>query len=297
MAQEFTPRRNIAGILLATVIWGRMIKFQYSIFALPYAWLGAFLAARGLPPLNALIWLTIAMVGVRSFAMTLNRLADLDLDRLNPRTAKRALVTGDISLNAARVFAFGSALVYFGACVFIGRLALILSPIPIMVIIVYSWSKRWTWTSPFILGLAHAFAPAAGWISVDQHLTLPIALFSCAVLFWTAGFDMIYSTQDLDFDIACSLPSLPARSGVAVTLDLAACSHFVFIIFLFLAVWGNGLGWIGLLMWLLVVGAIILEHRLVKPDDLRRLNTAFFTLNAVIAISIFVGALLAIFLG
>lgn len=287
----------------AVRVWMRMIRFEYSLFALPYAYLGAFLAAAAgssegafvFPPLWSLLWLTVAMVGIRSFAMTLNRLADMDVDALNPRTAGRALITGAISVNAARVFAFVSVLAYFAGCYFMNRLALILSPVPILVIISYSWAKRFTWKTHFLLGLCHAFAPVAGWISVSPEITLPAVLFSCAMLFWTAGFDMIYSTQDADFDIACRLHSAPAQFGVPVALTLAGLCHTVFALFLFMAFWGSGLGIAGFVTWLVVAGLLVWEHKLVKPGDLKKLDAAFFILNAIIAALIFLGVLAGIY--
>lgn len=279
----------------ALKVWARMIKLEHSLFALPYAFLGAFLAAGGMPPLWPLLWLTVAMVGIRSFAMTLNRLADIEFDRLNPRTSKRALVTGEISVPAARVFAFLSILVYFVGCIFLNRLAFILSPVPVLVIIAYSFAKRYTWTTHFILGLCHAFAPMAGWISVNPHIALTPALFSCSLIFWTAGFDMIYSCQDADFDVAVGLHSAPAKFGTTFSLVLASFSHVVFALFLGMAFWSAYLGWIGFGAWLVVAGLLVGEHRLVKPQDLRQVNTAFFTLNAVIAAVIFAGTVLALF--
>ncbi len=276
-------------------VWARMIKFEHSLFALPYAYLGAFLAVRGLPPLWSLLWLGVAMVGIRSYAMTLNRLADLEFDRLNPRTSRRALVTGEISVNAARVFAFASVLAYFLACLCMNRLVLILSPIPVLVVTAYSFAKRYTWATHFVLGLCHAFAPVAGWLSVEPVITPQAALFSCALLFWTAGFDMIYSCQDADFDRAIKLHSAPVRFGVPLTLQLAALCHAVFALFLLMAFWVSGLGGIGALTWLVVAALLVWEHRLVRPGDLARVNTAFFTLNAVIAAAILVGVLAALF--
>lgn len=286
-------------------VWMRMIRFEYSLFALPYAYLGAFLATASInsgmegfsfPPLWSLIWLTVAMVGVRSFAMTLNRLADMDVDALNPRTAGRALLTGAISVNAARIFAFISVLAYFAGCFFLNQLALILSPVPILIIIAYSWAKRFTWKTHFVLGLCHAFAPVAGWISVSPEITLPAVLFSCAMLFWTAGFDMIYSTQDADFDVACRLHSAPARFGIPMALTLAGLCHAVFSLFLFVAFWASNLGVPGFVTWLVVSGLLVWEHKLVKPDDLKRLDAAFFILNAVIAALILLGVLIGIYM-
>ncbi len=279
-------------------VWARMIKLEHSLFALPYAWLGAFLAAAAMgtwwPPLWEFLWLTVAMVGVRSFAMTLNRLLDLPYDAVNPRTSQRALVTGEISVNAARFFAFVSALVYFGAVALINTTVFVLSPVPVLAIILYSYSKRYTWMCHFLLGFCLAFAPVAGWLCVLPVLSIEAALFFLAVLFWSAGFDMIYSTQDMDFDIAAGLFSAPARFGIPFTLTLAAFCHVIFAIFLYLAFWAAGLGLVGAVTWFIVVGLLLWEHRMVKPDNLEKVNTAFFTLNAVIAALVFVGTIVAL---
>ncbi len=281
-------------------VWARMIKLEHSLFALPYAWLGAFLAAGSLgafwPPLWEFIWLTVAMVGVRSFAMTLNRLLDLPYDAINPRTCRRALVTGDISVRAARFFAFVSALVYFGAVALINTTVLALSPVPILAIILYSYAKRYTWLCHFLLGFCLAFAPVAGWLCVQPVLTLEASLFFLAVLFWSAGFDMIYSTQDMDFDIAANLHSAPVQFGIPFTLTLAAFCHVLFAIFLYLAFWSTGLGLIGAITWFIVAGLLVWEHRMVKPDNLEKVNTAFFTLNAVIAALVFAGTIVALWM-
>lgn len=284
----------------SAMVWARMIKLEHSLFALPYAWLGAFLAAGNMggfwPPLWEFIWLTVAMVGVRSFAMTLNRLLDLPYDAINPRTCRRALVTGDISVGAARFFAFASALVYFGAVALINSTVLALSPVPVLAIILYSYAKRYTWQCHFLLGFCLAFAPVAGWLCVQPVLTLEAALFFLAVLFWSAGFDMIYSTQDMDFDIAAGLYSAPVSFGIPFTLTLAAFCHVLFAIFLYLAFWSIGLGFIGAIAWFVVVGLLVWEHRMVKPDNLEKVNTAFFTLNAVIAALVFVAAIVGLWL-
>lgn len=269
----------------------RMIKIEHSVFALPFAYLGAFLAARGWPGWPTALLLTVAMVAVRSYAMTVNRLADVDFDRLNPRTQARPLVTGEVGERAARLFAAGSAVVFVLTCAGMNSLVLALSPAALAISTLYSYSKRFTWLCHFILGATLGLAPLAGWLAVAPRLDLVPVLFGLGVLFWVAGFDIIYACQDVAFDRQTGLHSLPARLGLERALALAAFCHADTAIFFLLAGWAAGLSWLYLAVWAAIAGLLAWEHRLVRPDDLSRVNLAFFTLNGVVSILLFLGAL------
>lgn len=291
----------------------RMIKIEHSIFALPFAWLGLFSAAGGRPDLKTLTLLSLAMIAGRSFAMTANRIADLRYDAANPRTAGRPLVTGEISVTQAKIFAAGSAilLLLFSAllnapCFWLGALVLALS-------LLYSYAKRFTWLCHFILGAVLGLAPLAGWLASGQVFTapppialasttlapsalafLPPLLLSLAVMFWVAGFDVIYACQDIRFDQEHKLFSMPARFGLDRALGLAAAFHANTVLFLLLGGWLLGLGFSWHAALLLVAALLFRQHRMVSPSDLSRVNAAFFTLNAAVSPLIFIGALFSL---
>ncbi len=273
----------------------RMIKIEHSIFALPFAYAGIFLAAKGLPAWNLLLALTVAMVAVRSFAMAFNRLVDLPTDRLNPRTAKRPLVTGEISVPQTRAFCAFTALIFVVSCAFLNTLCLWLSGPALLFAAAYSYTKRFTWLCHFWLGATLGLAPLAGWLAVQPTLHMTPVLFFFAVTFWVAGFDIFYSCQDADFDKAHGLHSVPAHFGLEKALVVAAFSHAVTVIFLLLAGWSATLSWWWYALWALMSGILLWEHVLVKADDLSRVNMAFFTLNGLIAVGVFVAVLLGIY--
>lgn len=274
----------------------RMIKIEHSVFALPFAYIGAFLAADGWPGFFNLLILTVAMVAVRSFAMAFNRYADLDIDKENPRTQDRPLVTGELSTRFTLVFIVGTAMIFVAMCALMNPLCLFLSPLALGLSAFYSFCKRFTYWCHFVLGMVLGLAPVAGWLSVDPTMTLPAALFFCGVTLWVAGFDLLYACQDADFDKERELWSIPARLGIPAALGISTLSHTTTAVFFLLAGWAAGLGWI----YFLVAGAVGLvlmgEHLLVKPDDLSRVNVAFFTMNGVIAVVLFFGVLLDLFL-
>lgn len=275
----------------------RMIKIEHSIFALPYAWAGAFLAAHALPPLPILGWLTLAMIGVRSFAMTFNRIADVRYDRENPRTRQRPLVTGAITMRQAWLFTFFMAAIFIFSCFMLNYTCLILSVPALGFAGFYSYLKRISPLSHYWLGATLGLAPLAGWLAVSPHtLGLSAILLFFAVTFWVGAFDVYYAFQDVDADIKAGLHSIPADFGGASAMALAAFSHVVTIIFLFLTGVAASLGWP---WYVLVAGCAFLlcaEHRLVNPDDLSHVNTAFFTLNGIISPLILVGIILGIYL-
>jgi 4-hydroxybenzoate polyprenyltransferase len=271
----------------------RMIKIEHSIFALPFAWVGAFLAARGWPGLETLLLLTVAMVGVRSFAMAFNRVADLPYDRKNPRTAKRPLVTGEITPWQTWRFCGLMAVLFIVSCAAMNPLCLALSPFALILAALYSYSKRITSLCHFLLGSVIALAPIGGWLSVSPAFHLAPVLLAFAVLFWIAGFDILYSCQDAAFDAESGLHSLPVRCGPAGAMLISSFSHVNTVVFLFLAGLACSLsaGW----YVTLAVSAAVLwwEHRLVGPDNLSQIRLAF-ALNGPISLLLLVGALLGI---
>lgn len=273
----------------------RMIKIRHSIFALPFAYAGAFLAARGMPEPGALILLTIAMVGIRSFAMAINRVADLPYDRKNPRTARWPLVTGEITPWQTWRFAGVMAALFVFCCAALNSACLALAPLALIVSFLYSYTKRITWLCHFALGAVIGLAPIAGWLSGSPSFALPPLLLGLAVLFWIAGFDILYSCQDLGFDQGEGLHSLPVRFGLQGAMLISAFSHVNTVLFLFLAGIACGLsfGW----YFALAISAGILwwEHRIVGPDDLERVRLAF-ALNGPISVLLFLGTLMGVFL-
>ncbi len=265
-----------------------MIKWEHSIFALPFALCGAMLAARGVPTLHQLVWIVVAMVAARSAAMSFNRLADASIDGANPRTQGRALPAGVLTQDFVRMFVLLAAAVFLLAAWELNRLAFLLSPLALAVLLLYSYTKRFTRWSHLVLGFALGIAPAAAWIAVRGSLEPRILLLTAAVTFWVAGFDVLYACQDLEFDRSAGLHSIPRYFGVANSLWIARSFHLVMLILLASLVWAFGLGKIaaaGVFAVLLLIGY---EHSLVSKDDLSKLNAAFFTMNGVIAVVFFV---------
>ena len=275
----------------------RMIKIEHSVFALPYAWAGAFLAARGLPSARSLIFLTIGMIAARSFAMAFNRLADLPFDRDNPRTQQRPLVTGVISQKQTWAFCALMAIIFIAACGALNTVCLWLAVPALLFAAIYSLLKRFTALCHFWLGATLGLAPLAGWLSVNpSSLGLPAILLFWAVTFWVAAFDIYYAFQDMDFDVAFELHSVPASLGADTALTLAAFSHAMTSIFLLLAGYAANLSWPWYIVWFGISVMLLLEHRLMKPQDLRHVNTAFFTLNGIISPVVLIGVLLGIYI-
>lgn len=275
----------------------RMIKIEHSVFALPYAWAGAFLAARGMPSARSLIFLTIGMIAARSFAMAFNRLADLPFDRDNPRTQQRPLVTGVISQKQTWAFCALMAIIFIGSCAALNTVCLWLAVPALLFAAIYSLLKRFTALCHFWLGATLGLAPLAGWLSVNAtSLGLAPILLFWAVTFWVAAFDIYYAFQDMDFDVAFELHSVPATLGPDTALTLAAFSHAMTSIFLLLAGYAASLSWPWYIVWFGISVMLLLEHRLMKPQDLRHVNTAFFTLNGIISPVVLIGVLLGIYI-
>ena len=265
-----------------------MIKWEHSVFALPFALCGAMLAARGVPTLHQLLWIVVAMVSARSAAMAFNRLADASLDAANPRTQARALPAGELTPNFVRKFVGLSSVVFVIAAFELNRLAFLLSPVALAIILLYSYTKRWTRWSHLVLGLALGIAPAAAWIAVRGSLDSLILLLTAAVTFWVAGFDVLYACQDYAFDEQAGLHSIPRYCGVARSLWIARSLHLIMLVLLALLIFAFGLGplsTIGVAAVFLLLGY---EHSLVSKDDLSKLNAAFFTMNGVIAVVYFI---------
>jgi 4-hydroxybenzoate polyprenyltransferase len=274
---------------VVTSLWGKtrttleMIKWEHSIFALPFALTAALLAANGLPAVRTVIWILVAMVAARSCAMAFNRWADAELDAANPRTKSRAIPAGLLSREFVLGFTLLAGLVFVLAAAALNRLTLYLSPLVLVVLLGYSYTKRITRWSHLVLGLALGLAPTAAWIAVRGTLDVRILVLTCAVTLWVGGFDVLYACQDYEHDRAAGLHSLPQAIGILAAFWAARLMHLVM---LGLLVWFGRLfhfqiaGWLGIAAVGLLLGY---EHSLVSPRDLRRLNAAFFTMNGVIA--------------
>ncbi|MBI1746062.1 MAG: UbiA family prenyltransferase [Acidobacteria bacterium] len=265
-----------------------MIKIEHSVFALPFALVGAFLAARGWPALGQVFWIVIAMVGARSAAMAFNRLADHAFDAANPRTAVRALPTGAVTRSFVWAFTAGATGIFVMAASQLNRLSLYFSPLALAIIFFYSYTKRFTSLSHLFLGLALACAPIGAWIAIRGTLSeIPLWL-GLAVALWVGGFDIIYACQDVEFDRRSGLRSLPQRLGLPMALRISRLMHGIMVIVLSYVVYQSGLGWISFTGVAAVTGLLIYEHRLVRPADLSRVNAAFFTVNGVVSILFFI---------
>jgi 4-hydroxybenzoate polyprenyltransferase len=261
-----------------------MIKWEHSVFALPFALCGAMLAASGLPSAHQLLWIVIAMIAARSAAMAFNRLADASIDAANPRTRTRALPTGQLSSAFVATFVIVSCAIFILAASQLNRLTLWLSPVALAVLLLYSYTKRFTRWSHMVLGFALGIAPAAAWIAVRGSLDPRILLLTAAVTFWVAGFDILYACQDFDFDRDAGLHSIPRYVGIGRALWIARVFHLIMLVLLLALLPAFALGkvaWAGVAAVLLL---LLYEHSLVKPDNLSRLNAAFFTMNGVISV-------------
>jgi 4-hydroxybenzoate polyprenyltransferase len=264
-----------------------MIKFQHSIFALPFAYLGAFLAEIRVPDFLTLLWITLAMVGARSFAMAMNRLIDREIDRRNPRTAERALPKGLLPIPSVIVFSLISLTVFLIAVYNLAPVCRYLWPFVVIPFVIYPYTKRFTWLSHFILGLCLGLAPVGAWIAVTNSVSIEPFLVGAAVLCWVAGFDIFYAIQDMNFDQKYRLYSIPANFGIRTSLVLTKLLHFTAISFL---VWTGIRLDLGIFYFIGVFIAGVLlayENSIIKPNDLSKLNMAFFTMNGVISVLLF----------
>src|SRR5258705_6234944 len=266
-----------------------MIKVEHTLFALPFAFLGAVLAANGLPSGSQLIWITAAMVGARATAMAFNRIADREYDARNPRTANRALPAGLLSVGFVCAFTLVPASLFFVAAAMLNRLTLMLAPVALACVLLYSFTKRWTLLSHLLLGWCLSIAPTGAWIAVRGALDSPVPLLlSLLVLLWTAGFDVLYACQDYDFDMKTGLHSIPKTFGIARALWIARFFHVAAFAALLGLYWTTHLGVFALIGVMATGLLLIYQHQLVRADDLSKLNAAFFTTNAFVSLILFV---------
>ena len=265
-----------------------MIKFEHSIFALPFALVAGMLAVRGWPTWWQVFWLIVAMVGARSAAMTFNRIADRKIDALNPRTQMRALPSGRLTLRFAVGFTVFSCGLLALAAWELSPLAFKLSPLAIAVLLLYSYTKRFTLFSHLVLGIADGLAPVAAWIALRNSVSLSVLLLGAAVAFWVGGFDLIYACQDIDFDRRIGIHSVPQRFGVAAALYGSVACHLAMVGLLVEVIKLEHLGWIAIAGLALMAALLAYEHWIVRPSDLSRLNAAFFNVNGYISLLFFV---------
>ena len=264
-----------------------MIKVEHSVFALPFALTGAMLAAEGWPAWRQVFWIVVAMVGARSAAMTFNRIADRKFDARNPRTEKRALPAGHLTLRFAVAFTVVSAALLVLAAWELNPLTFKLSPVALALLLLYSYTKRFTLLSHIVLGMCLGLSPVAAWIALRGDVSWSVIILGVAVTLWVAGFDIIYACQDVAFDHSMDLHSIPKKFGITAALYASAFLHVLMLALLVIVARMSGLGWIALGV-LVPVGALLTyEHLLVKPSDLSRVNAAFFTINGYISILFF----------
>ncbi|MBP1595243.1 MAG: putative 4-hydroxybenzoate polyprenyltransferase [Acidobacteria bacterium] len=265
-----------------------MIKIEHTLFALPFAFLGAFFAARGLPSPSEIGWILLAMIGARSAAMAFNRLVDLPFDAKNPRTASRALPRKRLSREFVILFILASSAAFIGAAAMLNPLALKLSPVALAIIFLYSFMKRFTWSTHFFLGLALACAPVGAWVAIRGSISGIPLLLGLAVMLWVAGFDIIYACQDVGFDRNEKLFSIPKRFGIPRALWISGFLHACMIVLLGFLYRRMQLGALSLAGLGVVAILLAYEHSLVRPSDLSRVNAAFFTVNGWISVLLFV---------
>jgi 4-hydroxybenzoate polyprenyltransferase len=264
-----------------------MIKWEHSVFMLPFALCGAMLAANGLPSAHVLAWIIVAMVTARSAAMAFNRLADASIDAANPRTQTRALPAGTLTPSFVITFVLVSCALFVFAASQLNRLSFILSPLALAIILLYSYTKRFTRWSHLVLGFAMGIAPSAAWIAVRGSLDPRILLLTAAVTFWGAGFDVLYACQDYEFDREAGLHSIPRYFGISKSLWISRLFHFIMLLLLVSLVVVFGLGKLAIAGVVAVALLLAYEHSLVSPRDLSKLNAAFFTMNGVISVVFF----------
>ena len=283
-------------IFAKIALFFEMIKFEHSVFALPFAYLGLFFAEKKVPSLFLFVWITIAMVSFRTMAMALNRLLDRTIDAENPRTQGRALPQKKIRVSFVWFAAAVSFLIFEGSAYRLGSLCLWLSPVPVVLAWIYPLTKRFTWFSHFVLGLVLGIAPYGAWIASRQSFAWAPAFLTAGVTLWVAGFDMIYALQDVDFDHQRGLYSVPAKFGEPATLRITRWLHVVAVLCWLVAGLFGGMGlcyWVGLA---LVGGFLIREHQLVRAFGVAKINEVFFVMNAVVSVALFLAVVLDVVL-
>ena len=275
----------------STVMFRRLlslVKIEHTLFALPLAFTGSILAARGMPSLKVLGLVALAFAGARTAAMAFNRLTDRHLDALNPRTADREIPSGQINVYQAWALIVIAVGTYFLAALALNWVCFSLSPVALAILLAYSYSKRFTWLCHFFLGLCLGLAPVAGWLAVTGQVEWTPVVLGIGVLFWVAGFDVIYACQDVEFDRGAKLHSVPAWLGTRIALRLAGLSHIAAICLFMLAGKLAGLNWPFYVLSLVTCGLLYWEHKLLHPDDLSRLDLAFFNVNSMVSFSLLV---------
>ncbi len=275
-------------------IFLKMIKFEHTIFALPFAYVGALLTEKKIPVVHDLLWITLAMVGARTAAMSLNRIIDRHIDAKNPRTAERALPMGLLSVAEVWVYVFISFVLLFYSAYQLSPLAFRLFPAAVLILLIYSYTKRFSWSCHLFLGLALGLAPLGSWIAIADRFDLAPVLLALGVLFWVAGFDIIYACDDYEFDRREGLYSIPARFGIKKALYISTAFHILAPIFFLTTGFILNLGILYLIGVTVVVVILIYQHTLVRPDDLSRAGIAFFNLNGTLSVVMFAFTLLDI---
>ncbi len=293
---EGTNDNQQAGIIskLSSIL--TLIKFSHTIFSLPFAVMSMFLAANGLPTLHQFILIICALIMARSCAMTFNRLVDARYDILNPRTVYRIHLQNSVGKSTLWIFTIICTLLFVGCAAGLNRLSLLLSPLALIIIFGYSYTKRFTNLSHFVLGLGLAFSPIGAWVGIRGKFEVAPFVLALAVLLWTAGFDIIYSCQDVQHDIKTKLHSIPQRLGVKNSLKLALLLHFLMLLVLFSFAFFTELGIIYIIAVCFVGIMLFYEHSLVKPHDLSKINLAFFTVNGSVSIFLMVITIVDIYL-
>jgi 4-hydroxybenzoate polyprenyltransferase len=285
---------NAGGALHAVRVLLRLVQFEHTIFALPFAYAGALIAAHGNPGWSRIGWITLAMAAARSCAFALNRLIDRGIDSRNPRTAMRPSVTGEVTVPAMLALAAVAALLLVLAAANLNRLCLVLCPIPLALFVLYPYCKRFTFLAHFVLGAGIAGAPVGGFLAVSGAWDLPAVLLGICVLFWMGGLDILYALQDIEIDRAQGLHSVPARLGLHNAFYVSDLSHAITAVFLVLTGVAAHLSWPYYIGAAAGIALLVYEHSLVSPRDFSRVNRAFFTVNSYFAVAVFCGVLAAV---
>jgi len=265
------------------------IKIQHTVFALPFAIISAFIAAGGFPETNKMLWILVCMLGARSSAMAFNRIVDVRFDVKNPRTQDRALPAGRVDIKSYWLFLIASSALFVFAAGMLNLLALYLSPLALLIVFFYSFTKRFTAYSHFWLGLAISIAPIGAWVAIREEISFSSLIIGVAVVFWLVGFDILYSCMDVEFDRRSGLKSIPQKFGIENALRIALISHVMMVVFLLgLLLFVDELGFLYFAGVVIVTGLLFYEHYLVRPDDLSKINIAFFNMNGMISIGLMI---------
>mgnify|MGYP001163948256 FL=1 len=274
----------IAKIITKIKILSDSIRFQETIFTLPFAFIGSVIASRGIPELTQILWITLALTGGRTLGMACNRIIDIEQDKLNPRTQNRALVTGDLKKFEVGALAFSGLILLFISAYMLNPLALLLSPIAAIFVFSYSYFKRFTWGAHFAIGITDSVAPIGGWIAITGTFDLEALVLGGAVACWVSGFDIFYSAQDMEFDRVNNLNSIPQKFGLDIAFNVSRLMHISTSILILLAGVINNLHMVYYLGWGIATLLLLYEHSIISPKDMSRMNVAFFKVNGYIGI-------------